>query len=359
MATVRPFETMLLSLITLPVMGHLFLVSMFLQHSGRDTWISVLISLCLMLPLTWVFAKMVHARSGLELSQRFRTYPHLWRGFFQISFVFYNVLNAIVSSTLFLSFVRINFLPNTPPMLVNIPYLLLIAYSLSKDIKVTVWMGSLLATIAMLTGLSVSMIDHSSKDWSEWLPILENGWSPVFEGLFITGGMWTETLALLIQLRSVPSSTKTLFRWWSLGICLNAFMMVIPAMGSVSIYGLEMAQNFLYPSEETLRSMEVILIDRFDTYGLALAAMGSFIRTSLFLQLSGYTLAEDRTWSIRWKYILFLSVACVSIYCSASFLRTQTALTAYTWSSGFAIVLMALAICDSLRGRRTPSYSRD
>lgn len=359
MATVRPFEAMLLSLITLPVMGHLFLVSMFLQHSGRDTWISVLVSLLFMLPLTWIFAKMVHDRSGLGLFQRCRTYSHLWSRFFRISFVFYDVFNATVSSTLFLSFVRINFLPNTPPIIVSIPYVLLIAYSLGKDMKVTVWMGSLLAILAMLTGISVSMIDHSSKDWSEWLPILENGWGPVLAGLFITAGMWTETLALLIQLRSLPNSTKTLFRWWGIGICLNAFMMVIPAMGSVSIYGLEMAQNFLYPSEETLRSMEVILIDRFDTYGLALAAMGSFIRTTLFLQLSGYPFTEGKNRSVYWKYVLLFTVLCVSIYCSTSFLRTQTALTAYTWSSGFAIVLLALAIYDTQRRRRNPFHSRN
>ncbi|MDP9728287.1 GerAB/ArcD/ProY family transporter [Alicyclobacillus sp. TC] len=342
---IRPFEAMLLSLITLPVMGHLFMVAPILQAAGRDIWISILLGSLLFLGLARWSVHIVVLRQGKSLWESANHFPKPLLTIFKGYFLLYNVALAILSSALFISFVKINFLPNTPTLILVIFLMLIVAYSLSRGQQAIYWTGTFLAGLAMLTGMSVTLIDHHSKDWLEWLPLLEHGWHPVWIGLGVSCCMWTECLSLLFQLPYQHPSEKLLYRWWAIGIILNAIMMITPAMGVISIYGLEWAQTFLFPTEETLRSMDLILIDRFDTYGLGLAAMGTLMRIAISLGFAMETFWDSEKHQ-TYILIFFLPLLTVTTFIlSRSFTTIEACLIGYIGSSVFLVILVAFFLC--------------
>lgn len=278
------WETLFLLIMTIPIMGHVVILPLMLDVAGRDSWLSIFISL----PAAFAFLFSIY-RLRLHHPNRNTTEMlfHLLGKFFGIILlvilILYFLFLTILSFASLVDMVYIAFLPETPIVAIILFFLIFFIFAAQKGIKRIALTAGVLSFIAMVTGHTVTLMDSRKKDWTEIFPIFEYGWSPSVWGTMILISIWIELLLLLcIPLKNARE--KHTFLIWTIGVLLNALMMFSTTTGTITIFGIGQADNFVYPALEIVRIISLGFIDRFDVYGLILMTFGVYIRCSLFFE---------------------------------------------------------------------------
>src|SRR5690625_2526550 len=194
---------------------------------------------------------------------------------------------------------NVAFLPQTPLWILMVSYLLLSMYGATKSAKGIALTAGILFFTVMFTGHSITFINFPERDLLDLLPILENGWKPVFFGTILLSNVWIELLFLLvIPIKDIQE--KRFLTVLILGLIANVIMMLSTMSGAIMTFGLGQAESFIYPALEIVRIIDLDFIDRLDIYALILMTFGSYIRGSLFLKISHEQiknlLHQDKNW---------------------------------------------------------------
>ncbi|MDQ0186724.1 GerAB/ArcD/ProY family transporter [Cytobacillus kochii] len=328
------WETLFLLIMTLPIMGHVVILPLMLDVAGRDAWISIIISL----PAAFTLAISIYRLRLKYPKQNISDMLHNLLGkpfgvMIKIIFIIYFLFLTIFSFALLVDFIYIAFFPETPRLAILVWFLLFFVYAASKGIKRIALTAGILAIIAMAAGHTVTILDRPMKDWSELQPIFEFGWNPILWGSLIILSIWVELLLLLfLPIQNIRE--KRMFLLWSIGILLNALMMFSTTIGSITIFGLGQADNFVYPALESVRIISLGFIDRFDIYGLLLMAVGTYIRCSLYFRIA-YDITVSKVsskWIRRFGFTGFvLLVFLGTYYLSKEHLRLDKTLDIYAY----------------------------
>lgn len=328
------WETLFIIIMTIPIMGHVIILPLMIDVTGRDSWISVLLSL----PAAFAFAYAIYklrlnypkqSASEIALNILGKSIGKIFVMLFIVYFLFLTVL----SFSALVDLIYIVFLPETPRIALIIWFMLFFIYAAIKGIKRIALTAGVLTFISLITGHTVTLMDSAKKDWGELTPILEFGWSPVFLGTLILISIWVELFILLfIPLKNIKE--KRTFLIWSIAILLNALTMNSTTTGVITIFGLEQADNFLYPATEIVRIIQLGFIDRFDTYAMILMTFGTYIRCSLFFRFT-YDLGVAPFVS-KWVKrivgaILILIVFFGTLYISKEHYRLEETVNVYTY----------------------------
>ena len=331
------WNTFSLLIMTLPIMGHVVILPLMIDVAGRDSVISILLSL----PAAFLF--------GYSIYQLRKSYPNLQpkqlletllgslgSKVLRYIFVLYFLFLTILSFATLVDFVYIGFFPETPVPALIICFLIIFIYATLKGYKRIALTAGALTFIALITGHTVTLMDSPKKDWSETLPFFEYGWSPSLWGCFILISIWVELLLLLCI--PIEIKEKRMFLFWTIGILLNALMMFSTTNGAITIFGLGQASNFTYPAQEIVKIINLGFIDRFDIYGMILMLFGVYIRCSLFFRIAyDFSLSENASkWKERISFFLLMLITAVGTnYIAKDHMRVEDMIHIYT----FMIVL--------------------
>ncbi len=331
------WETFFAMVMTLPIMGHEVMVPFLLQTAGRDAWLSVLVSLpiaILIIHAIWRVKKQVET-TPLQKWMKRQFGP-------LISFPLVAVLGIYLfflscsSIAFFADFIHINFYPETPLISLITFFSLGCLYAILKGPNIILRTCIIIGIASLLTGSSVTFISTPMKDFSHLLPILEYGIKPVFWGVWLVLSIWTELLFLLIIPIKTENNVKFI-RLWMINSGIQAFMMIMPVVGVIAMFGLGFAMSLTYPTEEILRNIHLFIIERFDIYGLILMTFGAYIRTVLYFQLGWelfFPIKETRkavlTWNHLWMLLTFSAFAVVAWYLAKDHARIEQTITLYT-----------------------------
>ncbi|MBO0999656.1 endospore germination permease [Bacillus sp. SD075] len=328
------WETFFLLAMTLPIMGHIVILPLMLDVAGRDAWISIFISL----PVAFMFAIAIYRLRLKYPKQNISDMLHNLLGkpfgtLIMMVFIIYFLFLTVFSFALLVDFVYIAFLPETPRLAILVWFLIFFVYASIKGIKRIALTAGILAMIALVTGHTITLLDTRMKDWSQLQPIFEFGWSPTLWGALLLVSIWIELLLLLcVPIQNIRE--KRMFLLWSMGILLNALMMFSTTTGSIAIFGLGQADNFVYPSLESVRIISLGFIDRFDIYGLILMAVGSYIRCSLYFRIS-YDITVSKVsskWIRRFWFTGFVLLVFLGTnYLSKEHFRLEKMLNIYAY----------------------------
>ncbi|PWA06281.1 hypothetical protein DCC39_17590 [Pueribacillus theae] len=328
------WETLFLIIMTLPIMGHVVILPLMLDVAGRDAWISVLLSLPAALAFAYAIYRLRLNHPDITISEMLTFLLGKWFGRIVIVlFIIYFLFLTILSFSSLVDVVFIDFLPETPRMAIIIWFLIFFIYAATKGIKRIALTAGVLAFIGLITGHTVTLMDTPKKDWSELQPLLEFGWSPALWGSLILISIWIKMLLLLcVPMKDVHE--KRLFLLWVIGILLNALMMNSTTTGVITIFGLGQADNFTYPAQEIVRTINLGFIDRFDIYGMILMTFGSYIRCSLYFRIA-YEMSISQSSSKWTKRILFSTFVVLTffgtLYVSKEHFRIEGAIKVYTY----------------------------
>ena len=221
------------------------------SNAGRDAWIAALCSTFLGTIVIMMYIALMRMNPGLTLIQVFPAQLGRWIGtpiswLYPLLFLFdagriVGDLRDLVPSTI---------LPNTPPLVFNGLFMLVMAYALFLGIESFARAGENLFSIIILLFLIEVVLLFSSKviNFDYLLPLLDKGWSPIWKEVFPAG--ITQSYGETIAFAMIWIQTKNPERIMKITIIsslLSGIMIAFSLVLAITIFGEDLFKRSIYP----------------------------------------------------------------------------------------------------------------
>ncbi|MEW9701441.1 endospore germination permease [Paenibacillus sp. SI8] len=294
--------------------SHVIVNPLILDASGRDAWISVLITAVLYMPwcalLFYIMKKSGQQKLHTWLANQ--TSPIVaWLILVPICLELYLIGGMTVVHTAIWTVT--NYLPATPQYVLIITLVIICYYSARKGLHtITIGAGILLPAVVCL-GFFASISNMPEKDYALLKPFLESGWKPALNGIVYAGGAFVEiTLMLLMQHR-----LKSKVRVWQmmlLGMIL-VYITLGPLIGAITEFGPKEAAKQMVSPYEQWRLVKIgSYIEHVDFLSVFQWLSGATIRISLAQFLLAELLPfKEVKWRGRFVLMITLSYIVLAI----------------------------------------------
>ncbi|AZS15310.1 endospore germination permease [Paenibacillus lutimineralis] len=232
------------------LLSHVIVNPILLDASHRDSWITLLFTGVLYIPWTILIVYIMRKSERQHLQE--------WLAKKTSSFLSWVMLAPVAVLLLIIGNMTItqttvwtvsNYLPTTPQTVIIIILIIVCHYAAKHGITaIAIGSGIILPAVIVL-GYFVSIANMREKEWLLLLPVFENGWMPIFNGMMYAGGALSEIfLVLLLQHR-----LKTTIKPWQimlLGLLL-VYISLGPIIGAITEFGpTESAKQMVSPYEQ-------------------------------------------------------------------------------------------------------------
>ncbi|MCS7462308.1 spore germination protein [Paenibacillus doosanensis] len=230
--------------------NHVIVNPMILDASGRDAWISVIVTAFLFFPwcllVTYIAKKSGQQKLQPWLARQTNSFIS-WILIIPIALQLFIIggLTAVHTTIWTIT----NYLPATPKIVLNASLVLVCMYPATIGIRaIAIGSGILLPTVVLL-GIFVAVSNSPEKDYNLLKPILEFGWKPVMDGMLFAGGGFAELIVILVMQHQLKSAVKT---WKFLILAfLMVYIMLGPLVGGITEFGpVEAAKQMISPYEQ-------------------------------------------------------------------------------------------------------------
>lgn len=267
------------------LLSHVILNPMLLDAAGRDAWIAVLLAAALYLPWCVLLVYIMRKADGQKLQPWLaqRTSPFIsWLLMVPVILQLYAIgVMTILQTTIW---TVTNYLPATPQFVLTIAILFVCHYSAVHGIR-TIAIGSgILLPIVVCLGYFVSIANTSEKDWHLLMPLFENGWPPVLDGMLFAGGAFVELSLLLLLQHRMKKKVRV---WQAMLLALVLVYITLgPIVGAITEFGpKEAAKQMVSPYEQWRLVKLGNYIEHVDFLSVFQWLAGATVRISLSLYL--------------------------------------------------------------------------
>ncbi|MHA6482567.1 endospore germination permease [Paenibacillus sp. strain BS8-2] len=261
--------------------SHVIVNPMVLDASGRDSWITAIVSglifLVWIVLLGWLMRRSKQRPWIDWLSSRISK-PAAWLLVAPVIIQLYCIGGTTVIHTA--TWHITNYLPLTPkPLLVSVLVLICAALSLWGLSVIAVVSGVLLPLVAGL-GMFVGFFNTPMKDYSLLRPMLEHGFAPVLHGMVYTGAGFIELIVIMLVQHRLENKVKI----WQL-LLFGMFLIMIslgPLMAAITEFGPTEAMHQMISPYEQWRLVQIgKYIEHLDFLSIFQWLSGACIRISL------------------------------------------------------------------------------
>ncbi|UOF90019.1 endospore germination permease [Fodinisporobacter ferrooxydans] len=269
--------------VSLPMLGHFFLVGILIRLSGRDAWIAALASIFPGLLFAWIIAKCKHRFPNILL---FESTKHaLGRSMgsiVNVIYMFYFMFSAGLTFCGLEQFIATIFMPETPYWAIGGSFSLLIILSLYCGIEAIGRTAVVFFITILVTGTFVGINLIPEKDYSRLLPLLTTNWHEVGRGVLILMSTWSELL-LVLFIQNKTSTWKSIRNGVIFIVILNGLLYTMMMASDIAVFGEDLAKTMDWPVQKEVRLLQFSFLDRLDIYGLFTVTAGCMIRIAIFL----------------------------------------------------------------------------
>lgn len=285
-------QALMIVISSITVTGHLLFIPVILSHSGRDGWISVLLSLFPVCFIVYIITKLAERYEKLTIIE----YSEVILGKFlgkivAIIFIFYFFHDGTLAIRGFGEFYTTAITPDTPILIYLSLICILAIYTVRQGLEVLVRTNQFFLVTMIIIGLIASAGTMPEKDYRNLLPILEYGIKPVLMGGFTLTALFS-SFVIAGMLLPYIYDRNTLKRYSLLTSVILVLLFVGPITGPIAAYGGERGIGFTFPTFQLLRDISIGNIQRLDLLGILLWSMGSFSKISLHLFATSIGLAK-------------------------------------------------------------------
>ncbi|MGG1329232.1 endospore germination permease [Bacillus tropicus] len=266
------------------IINHVIIIPMLLDHSGRDSWITILVlSLVYIIWIPFVFT--IHKQTRKE-----HLFVWLIRNYG--GFITYPLLSILILYLIMLGIVTLKetltffsfYLPETPRILLGTVLSIICFYNIQRGIQSIALTTGILLPVVFLLGFFVMIANFPHKDYSLLKPILEHGMNPVIKGMIYPAAGFVELIFILFLQHHIRSTIK-LSQLIIVGIIL-AGITLGPTMAAIVEFGPFVAASQRYPAFEEWRLVSIgKYIEHLDFLSVYQWLVGVFIRISLVIFL--------------------------------------------------------------------------
>ncbi|GGD58543.1 hypothetical protein GCM10010911_15440 [Paenibacillus nasutitermitis] len=264
---------------------HVIVNPMVLGASGRDAWITALVSGALFivwsLLLVWLIQRSGQQKWHAWLADK--THPSLsWLLIAPLIIILYMIGGTTVVQTARWNIT--NYLPQSPELLLVVALVVICTILALWGLRVIAILSGILLPIVVVLGIFVAVSNSSMKDYHLLQPMLEQGWSPVLKGMVYTGGGFVELIVLI----ALQHRIKTKIRAWPV-VIYAVFVTLItvgPLVGAITEFGpIEAANQMISPYEQWRLVKIGQYVEHVDFFSIFQWLSGACIRISLSVYL--------------------------------------------------------------------------
>ena len=252
--------------------------------AGRDAWVAALCSSFLGTVVVMMYIALMRMNPGLTLIEWFPAQLGRWIGIplsllYPLSFVYdagriIGDLRDLVPTTL---------LPNTPPLVFNGLFILIITYALFLGIESLGRMGETLFTlILVLFSIEVILLFSSKVMHLDYLlPVLEHGWSSIWKVVYPNG--ITQTYGETIAFAMIWTHTKNperIMRVTILAALFSGMILSLSLVLAITIFDEDLFKSSIYPLYSLLGVVNVgTFINNLSPFGVIYFTTTAFFKT--------------------------------------------------------------------------------
>ncbi|UOF88856.1 spore germination protein [Fodinisporobacter ferrooxydans] len=263
--------------------GHFVYIALVFHDAGKDAWLSLVCSALLGAGIVYLHFKSAARQPDLSLiTYSVKVFGNWVGGMIGSIYIVFFLLSTSITIHIFVQFVSLLF-PLTPHAVFTFIFIFVIAYVLYSGVEVLARSIQLSLPFLMILGLVASLLVAKDRDFSQILPILENGVFPAWQGCLIFVAMFAE-LVVFRMLIPHTNEPQKLPKQGLLVMGILLLMFMGPTTGPITLFGEDLAKSLLYPTFEEIRYIDVAdFIQRIDIFGLFLWIIGTYYRVSIFL----------------------------------------------------------------------------
>ncbi|XRG80556.1 endospore germination permease [Rossellomorea sp. GAMAL-10_SWC] len=262
------------------LVNHVIIIPMVLDVSGRDSWITILlssVSLLFLIPILYFIQKRMNGEQLFLWLKgnfgRFITYPLMAM---ILLYLFSSGVVLLKETLTFLSF----YLPMTPRVLLGATFSIICFYNAKHGIQSIGLTAGILLPIVILLGFFVMTANFPHKDYSFLKPYIEHGTSPVIKGMVYPISGFIEVAFILFFHHHLNEKIKVTTLIW-IGITF-VILTLGPTIGAITEFGPFVAAKQRYPAFEEWRLVSIgRYIEHLDFLSVYQWFVGAFIRLSL------------------------------------------------------------------------------
>ncbi|KEO81909.1 GerAB/ArcD/ProY family transporter [Tumebacillus flagellatus] len=309
---ISSFQAVLLMLASTGLINHVIIIPMILQKIGRDSWISVFLAAAVALlwsPLLVLICKRLRQRS-LVVWFRER-YGKAVAGALGGLISLYLLAVSAMTLKSMLAWTKTSYMTLTPTIALLILFLILCFSNSFAGIQSIGATGGILVPFVIVFGFFVMLGNEHQKNYHQLLPFLENGWSPVFKGIFYAGAGFAELLNVLL----IQHHVKKPVGWKLFLLLVFCFMGLTlgPLTGAVAEFGAFEAAEQRFPAYEEWRLLFIgRYVEHVDFLSIYQWLVGAFLRISLSMYLIPDVLLIQKT--RKRLVVLLLSYAAIGAF---------------------------------------------
>lgn len=289
--------------------NHVTIIPHVLSAAKRDSWISLLIALVIIL-LWGSLLIYIHKGTGQQnifewIEQHIGKLPKWVLSVF-ISLVF--VLLAAITLREMVSWTKVSYLMVTPSVFQIVLFVLLCFFLALTSIQTMAIVNFFLLSAIIVFGFFVGIANFQFKDFSLLKPVLEHGFKPVFSGLIYPLSGMVELIALLFIQQKLHD--KVTYKDFFINSIIITWLTVGPLIGAIIEFGPNEAARQRFPAFEEWSLVTIgRYIEHVDFLAIYQWTSGAFIRMSflLFIALEVFQLKNKR------KRLIVLSIFSVII----------------------------------------------
>jgi spore germination protein KB len=244
-------------LVTGFIQGSSLLLAFTSSITKHDTWLVLLGSIILMIPLVLSYGALAKRFPGMNLIQMNRKiYGRLLGAFISILYVYW-ILNVLSFNIRDLGDFYTTFLmPETPLFFFLIGFTLICAYAVGKGIEVLGRICPLLVLIMTLIIISTSLLLLGNMDFANFLPVFEVPVKKFIQGTHIISAIPLGEIVVFLGITSALNHPGGASRQILIGFILGAVSLLILQIRNTAALGI--TESILtFPSFETARIIDV------------------------------------------------------------------------------------------------------
>ncbi|HEX6923028.1 MAG TPA: endospore germination permease [Bacillales bacterium] len=275
-------QAAMLAITSLTIMGHLVLLTVVIHQSRQDGWIAAIAGTILGLIGIISLIKLSQAFPGKTLIEiLFQDFS--WPGkVIGVLYLVYFFIMVVLATRLFAeAYTKIM---NETPMWAFITVILLLtAFIVYLGLETLGRLNQIMLPVLVIIAITVVFLTMGeNKDYSNLLPIMGNGITPVAIGSLSVMAWFGEFVVMGMVLPYVQRPKKLVKTGVGVAVVTLIFFLG-PITGPIALFGAEQAARMVFPTFSEVRYIAAgEVINRFDAIAVLFWTVGLMVRISLF-----------------------------------------------------------------------------
>ncbi|MBO1512450.1 GerAB/ArcD/ProY family transporter [Metabacillus bambusae] len=272
----------MLAVTSLTIVGHLILLTVVISQARQDGWVSSIIGTILGLIGIIALVKLLQSFPGLTLIEIL--FQHFsWVGkVIGILYLVYFFVMTILATRLFAEAYK-KIMVDTPLWAFVTIILLLTTFIVYSGLETLGRLNQVMLPVLVIIAIAVVFLTMGKeKDYSNLLPILGNGFTPVAKGSLSVMG-WFGEFIIMSMIFPYVQQPKKLVKTGIVAAIITLVFFLGPITGPIAMFGPVEAAKMTLPTFSEVRYIVAgEVINRFDAIAILFWTVGLMIRISIF-----------------------------------------------------------------------------